>query len=291
MKKILIALISIAAVAAAAIAVLRFTGVISGNGLPSIKENADIEDAAQYYAEVTKRTQNEKNFTANETTVIKFKSLDTSAKTLKDMIIKLLGYEVGQQETAFESYNFVNGFLSDGSGAAPYQVMRPAGNELPNEYGGGLYLNSVSRADDDTVVSFSIKKESADGLKLMEIIKKPDGDISEFVPRHSAYLDVNGILRHIENMLTFDFSSANGGQQSGNENAANVFDVQSVTATIGDTEITAKVNENACLSQLYVSVPVTLDGKVSFMGNTINVTIRLEVTRETDFTYSGIEEE
>lgn len=278
MKKSIMICTVIAIVAIAAAAVLTASGVmVPKSKLPSVSNSATIAQAADFYADVVELTKNEKNMEIKTVTTVTFKDFDCPNENLRKMILKYLGYEVGASETKTDDYSFKNGV--DSAGATPFNVIQPAGSNIEKGNYVGLTLNSVDKDRKHTAISFTLDEESADFLLIAEAYASESPDFSVFAPRHFNYIDVDGIVLYLRDMLDFNFS--------GDDAEYAVAEIETAEITLGKTEIRADVNANALLTEVDITVPVYFDGTVRLMTNNKRITAKLEVSRHYTFTYNG----
>ena len=278
MKKAIIICAAIAVVAVAAVATLTASGVMfSGSKLPSVSKSASISQVADFYADVVELTKNEKNMKIETVTTITFKDFDCPNEALSEIILEYLGYEVGEREMKKSTYSFENG--ADSSGVTPFSVIQPAGASIEKGNYAGLTLNFVEKDKEHTAVSFNIAEESAEYTEIVEAFKNENSDFSALAPRHFDYIDVEGIVLYLKDMINVNFSSSDA------ENA--IAEIESAQIRLGKTEIKADVNSNALLTEVTVTAPVVFDGTVRVVNGNIGITARLEVSQHYVFTYTN----
>ncbi|MCH5317015.1 MAG: hypothetical protein J1E05_03495 [Eubacterium sp.] len=276
MKKAIIICSVIAVIAVAGVAVLTASGLIlSGTKIPSVSKSATIAQVADFYADVVELTKNEKNMKIETVTTITFKDFDCPNETLSEIILEYLGYEVGDRETKMAVYSFENGV--DSTGVTPLYVIQPAGAYIEKGNYAGLTLNSVEKDKEHTAVSFNIAEESADYTEIVEAFNSENSDFSALAPRHFDYIDVEGIVLYLKDMINVNFSSNDA------ENA--IAEIESARISLGKTEIKADVNSKALLTEMTVTAPVVFDGTVRVINGNIGIAARLEVSQHYVFTY------
>lgn len=277
MKKAIMICSVIAVIAVATVAALTASGLMfSGMKLPSISKSATIEQAADFYADVVERTKNEKNMKIETVTTITFKEFDCPNENIRKIILDYIGYGVGAQETKTASYSFENGV--DGMGVTPFKIIQPAGANIEKGIYTGLTLRSVDKDREHTAVSFSLDTETADYFKLAEAFMSDNPDFSVFAPRHFNYIDVEGIVLYLKDMLDIDFSSKDVGNA--------IAEIESAEISLGETEIKADVNSDALLTEVTVTAPVAFNGTARVAYSNQKITAKLEVTQRYVFTYS-----
>lgn len=277
MKKAMIICAAIVVIAVAGVAGLTASGLIfSGEKLPSVSKSATIDRAADFYADVVELTKNEKNMNIETVTTIKFLDFDCPNENLRQIILGYLGYDVGAQEAKTAYYSFENGV--DGSGDTPFNVVQPAGMNIEKGNYEGFTLNSIEKDGEHTSVSFTLDEEKADYFQIADAFTHADADFSGFAPRHFNYIDVEGIVFYLKDMLDIDFSSKEV------KNA--VAEIKHAEITLGKTEIQADVNSKALLTEVTVTAPVTFDATVRLVNNDRKITAKLEVTQHYTFTYN-----
>lgn len=277
MKKTIIICAVIAVLAVASVAALTASGImLSGEKLPSVSKSATIAQVADFYADVVELTKNEKNMKIETVTTITFKAFDCPNEHLEKIILEYLGYDVGARETKTASYSFVDG--TDIIGATPFDVIQPAGANIEKGNYAGLTLNSIDKDGEHTAIIFTIDGESADYFQIAEAYVSDDADFSVFAPRHFNYIDIDGIVLYLRDMLDFNFSTEDV------EYA--VAEIEAAEITLGKTEIKADVNANALLTEVTVTVPVFFDSTVRVLNNDKKITAKLEVSQHYTFTYN-----
>lgn len=277
MKKAIIICSVIAVIAVVSVAVLTASGLMfSGEKLPSVGNSATIAQVADFYADVVEQTKNEKNMKIETVTTITFKDFDCPSENLKQMILGYLGYGVGAQVTKTDFYSFENGV--DSAGVTPFNVIQPAGSNIEKGNYAGLTLNSVDKNREHTAISFIIDAESADYFQIAQAFSSEGADFSVFAPRHFNYIDVKGIVLYLKDMLNFNFSKQDVQYA--------VAEIAHAEITLGETEIKAKVNADALLTEVTVTAPVVFDATVRLVNTNKNITAKLEVTQHYTFTYN-----
>lgn len=277
MKKLIIICSAVLAVAAIlAVSVAVYGEFSFGKKLPSVSNSATIAQAADFYADVVERTKNEKNMKIETVTTITFIDFECPSENLRKMILEYLGYQVGARETKTAAYSFENGV--DGSGATPFDVIQPAGSYIEKGIYTGLTLNSVEKDKEHTAVSFALDAESADYFRIAEAFEREGEDLSALAPRHFRYIDVDGIVYYIIDMLDFNFTSQDV------ENA--VAEMEKAEISLGRSEIKAVANKDALLTDVTITVLVYFDSTVRVLNNNMNITATLEVTQHYTITYN-----
>lgn len=277
MKKAIMICSVIAVVAVASVAVLTASGIMfSKEKLPSVSNSATIAQVADFYADAVARTKNEKNMEIQTVTTITFKDFDCPSEHLEKIILEYLGYQVGARETKTAVYSFENGV--DSLGATTFSVIQPAGTNIEKGNYTGLTLSSVDKDKEHTAVSFTLDEESADYFQIAEAYMSGGADFSVFAPRHFNYIDIDGIVLYLRDMLDFNFSTEDV------EYA--VAEIERAEITLGKTEIKADVNANALLTEVSITVPVYFDSTVRVVNNNMRITARLEVSQHYTFTYN-----
>lgn len=277
MKKTIIICAVIAVIAVASVAALTASGVMfSGEKLPSVSNSATMAQVADFYADVVELTKNEKNMQIETVTTITFKDFDCPSENLKKIILDYLGYQVGARETKTAIYSFVNGI--DGAGVTPFDTIQPAGANIEKGNYTGLTLGSVDKDREHTAVSFTLAEESADYFQIAQALMSKGADFSVFAPRHFNYIDIEGIVLYLKDMLDIKVSSK--------DVEYSIAEIESAEISLGKTEIRADVNANALLTEVTLTAPVTFDGTVRLVNSNKSITAKLEVSQHYTFTYN-----
>lgn len=277
MKRIIIFFCALLVVGATVAVVAAAFGEFSfSEKAPKLNKDSTIVQAADFYAYAVELTKKEKDMKIEAVTTITFKDFQCPSENLKNMILDYLGYKVGSQETRTASYS-VNGG-KDITGRTPFDIIQPAGAYIEKGDYSGLSLNYILKDKEHTAVSFTLDEESADYFKVAEAFEKNGADLSLLAPRHFNYIDVDGIVFYIRDMLDLNLSSQDV------EHA--VAEIEAAEISLGKSEITALVNDDMLLTDVSITVPVYFDSSVRVLNNNKNITARLEITQHYTINYN-----
>ena len=270
-KAIVICTAVLAAVAAVVAAVVLFTN--SG-------ELSKIKKATNLYAEAVENTKNENNFKMQTVTSVELKNVDSSSFLVAEIISSKLGYEVGDIESNTQWNTFLNGVSTQNPAQTPFDVIQPAGSFIEIDNYGGLTLDSVDKGKDHTLISFTVSQENADYQEISEELRNANPDLSRFAPRHSNFMDITGLVYLINDMIMVNASP------SGSDKVIRLYEIEDVDVLLGDTKITADVNENGLLTEVTVTAPVVFDGTARVINSSVSMNIELEVSLKYTFSYA-----
>lgn len=274
MKRLIIICSAVLAVAAIIVVVLAVNGKLQ-NLIPK-NESATIEQIVDLYSKAVEQTKNEKDMKIEAVTTITFKDFHCPSENLKDIILFYLGYKVGEQETRMASYSINNG--KDITGRTPFDIIQPAGSYIENGSCAGLTLDSFEKHKKYIAVSFTLDEESADYFLIAEAFANKGADLSALAPRHFNYIDVDGIVYYIRDMLDLNLSSKDV------EYA--VAEIEKAEISLGKSEIKARISNDMLLTDVTITVPVYFDSTVRVLNNNKNITATLEVTQHYTISYT-----
>lgn len=266
-------------------AVLAIIAVAAACVISFKKLNSDdlsnIEKAVSFYADAVENTRNENDFQMQAVTNVKLKNITSSSFLVAEVISSRLGYEVGDTESNTQEYTFLNG-SSQNTALTPFDVIQPAGAYIKKENLGGLTLDSVDKGEDHTLISFTVSQENADYESVAEELKKASPDLSRFAPKHSNFIDITDLVYLISDMIWMNALSED--PSSGVK--FKLYEAEEIDVLLGDTKITADVNENGLLTEVTVTAPVVFDGTARVINSSVSMNIELEVSLKYTFGYA-----
>ena len=233
-------------------------------------------------------SKNNKNFDLNVTTSVRLDDIDCPNILLKEALAILIGYEVGDTERKTDSFSFTNGTDAGSSAVTPLSVIQPADSYIEKFNQSALLLNEVSLNKNSADISFEIKSETADldqvTAAINPILKgQTDFDksaISALAPNHSDFIDVGDILTTVVDMLGIN-KMMNSSEKSSVSMKA--IGIAGGKCFIGNTEISAGIDENKLPNEILITAPVKLNADFKFMSITINATISITVMQRYSF--------
>ena len=277
LKRIIIFFCALLVVGATAAVVAAAVGGFSfAEKAPNLNKDSTIEQTADFYAYAVELTKKEKDMAIEAVTTITFKDFDCPNENLRRIILDYLGYKVGDQETRTDFYSINDG--KDIEGRTPFDIIQPAGAHIEKGNYSGLSLNYILKDKEYTDISFSLDEESADYFQIAETFKSQNAEFSAFAPRHFNYIDVDGIVMYLKDMLDFNFTSQDV------EYA--VAEIETAEISLGKSEIKANINDDSLLTDVTITVPVYFDSTVRVLNNNKNIKATLEVTQHYMISYT-----
>ena len=282
MKKVIISIAALAVVIAAAVLIL--VNVNFFDKKPVLDASSSPEEIIAFYADAVKNSKEKSDFSLDVETTVELKAVNSRSQLLNAMLEGIMGYKVGDKENKTETITFSNGTASDNSLLTPFSVIQPSDAFVENVDYSSLSSTEVDNNDNSTTLSFMIKDETADldsALAAINPILKGEvtnsSALMRLTPHHAKFIDVDDIFATVIDMLGVDSLINNNGSDNSSASSDGKKAVQILNGecSIGSSQMIADVNDNNCLNEVIIKVPVEFHAVIKFMNNNIDtVTVR-----------------
>ncbi|MBD5082597.1 MAG: hypothetical protein HDT34_00230 [Clostridiales bacterium] len=297
MKKIIIAFIAVALIIASVFGAIAIKNKVSEKNGFKINATSSLYEVVDFYNSSVKTSKDNQNFGLDVTTSVKLDEINSSSKMLNEMLSAIMGYQAGDVRTDMRSFVFENGVDTHNTEATPFSVIQPASSYIEGFNEAALLNQSVLFEEDNALLSFEIKNESADLDSVIAAINPiikgqtvtDKSAITALAPNHSAFIDVGDIMSTVVDMLGIsDMVNSSDGDNKENKSASGSksIGINGGECVIGNTEIAAYADSDGILYSVMITVPVELRAGFKLMNNVIETSIRITVTQTYMFNYS-----
>ncbi|MDE6413678.1 MAG: hypothetical protein K2K42_07325 [Eubacterium sp.] len=280
------------------IATSVFGGIVIKNKLSEknsfkINEASSLFDVVSFYNDAVKKSKDNQNFKLDVKTTVKLEEINSQSSLLVKILGEIIGYNVGDVRENTESFSFVNGVAEDNASATPLSVIQPADSYIESFKEAALSGNSVLVGDEIAMLSFNLSKETADfdavTAAIMPIVKgqkvSDQSAITALAPVHSDFINVGDVLSTVVDMLGISkmINSSSDDSKESSSSGSSAVSIAGGECAIGETEISAAIDENGLLNSVIITAPVELKANFKLMDQVLETSIRIKVEQMYNF--------
>lgn len=292
-KKIIVSVIAVALIAASVFGGIAVKNMLSEKNSFKINESSSLFDVVSFYNDAVKKSKDNQNFKLDVKTTVKLEEINSQSSLLVKILGEIIGYNVGDVRENTESFSFVNGVAEDNASATPLSVIQPADSYIESFREASLSLDSVLVGDEIAMLAFNISKETADFDKVTAAINpiikglkvSDQSAITALAPAHSDFINVGDVLSTVVDMLGISkmVNSPSDDSKKSSSSGSSAVGIAGGECSIGETEISAVIDENGLLNSVVISAPVELKANFKLMDQVLETSIRIKVEQMYNF--------
>ena len=249
--------------------------------------------ALQSYAEIVKKTKNEKNFTLELTTSVKLSEIDCANPLFNSVIRRIINSRIGEFNKETEIYTFQDGVSLQDKTITPFNTVQPVNSDISELFFDGVKSAYIYNSHGAEWVYFVIGREKTNINAVLAAYQqsgefnahKSYPQIDALAKTHSNFINVMSVVPKVQNMFSMNNENSEDYELLFPKNAGEATEIEDGYCFLGDTRVTAVKDGENRLKDLLINAPVGVEVEISFLGSKFKTMVSFEISQRYIFEY------